>query len=164
MRRPNVAELTLQALEPLVQKLTELELQVLRGDSMSVVTMRAALATTLSTVALLMPGTPSGLTPKPRRPCHETRTYTVQPTRLDDMLPRVYLPGQVRRLPHAEVARHFQDMTVFSGKQVLVSSTEGDSLTGDLTEPQACVVSCFTNTHIAVSCSASSPTMAAFVE
>jgi hypothetical protein len=50
MRRPNVAGLTLQALEPLVQKLTELEQQALRGDSMSVVTLGAALATTLSIV------------------------------------------------------------------------------------------------------------------
>jgi len=83
---------------------------------------------------------------------------------LDDVLPRVYLPGQVRRLSHAEVARHLQDTAVVFGKQVLVSSTEGDSLTGDLAEPQACTVSSFTNTRIAVSCFASSPTMAVFVE
>jgi hypothetical protein len=83
---------------------------------------------------------------------------------LDDVLPRVYLPGQVRRLPHAEVARHLQDTAVVSGRQVLVSSTEGDRLTGDLAEPQACSVSSFANTQIAVSCSASSPTMAVFVE
>jgi hypothetical protein len=50
MRRPDVAGLTLQALEPLVQKLTELETQALRGDSMSVVTLGAVLATTLATV------------------------------------------------------------------------------------------------------------------
>jgi hypothetical protein len=50
MRRPKVAGLTLQALEPLVQKLTDLEQQALRGESMSVVTLGAALATTLSTV------------------------------------------------------------------------------------------------------------------
>ncbi len=50
MRRPNVAGLTLQALEPLVQKLTEIEQQALRGDSMSVVTLGTALATTLATV------------------------------------------------------------------------------------------------------------------
>ena len=50
MRRPDVAGLTLQALEPLVQKLTEIEQQALRGECMSVVTLRAALATTLSTV------------------------------------------------------------------------------------------------------------------
>ena len=57
-----------------------------------------------------------------------------------------------------------QDTAVVFGKQVLVSSTEGDSLTGDLAEPQACTVSSFTNTRIAVSCFASSPTMAVFVE
>jgi len=84
--------------------------------------------------------------------------------KLDDVLPRVYLPGQVRRLPHAEVARHLQDTAVVSGRQVLVSSTEGDRLTGELAEPQACSVSSFANTRIAVSCSASSPTMAVFVE
>src|SRR5512136_1623287 len=50
MRRPDVAGLTLQALEPLVQKLTQLEQQALRGDSMSVVTLGATLATTLATV------------------------------------------------------------------------------------------------------------------
>ena len=50
MRRPKVAGLTLQAPEPLVQKLTDLEQQALRGESMSVVTLGAALATTLSTV------------------------------------------------------------------------------------------------------------------
>jgi len=51
MRRPNAAGTTLQTLDPLVQKVAQLEERALRGDPMAVVDMATQLASTLMSVA-----------------------------------------------------------------------------------------------------------------
>lgn len=51
MRRPNAAGTILQALDPVIQKLTCLEEQALRGEAMPVVEMASQLAATLAVVA-----------------------------------------------------------------------------------------------------------------
>jgi len=86
--------------------------------------------------------------------------------RVDRALPRVYLPGQIRRLPPAEAVLHLLDESVASGREVLLITSGEPSFTAasDGGEPQACTIERFDNTRITALCSTPSPSVAVFVE
>ena len=89
---------------------------------------------------------------------------TVKLVRVDEALPRAYVPGQVWRLAPAEVTRHLADEAVVMGRQVLIEDAHSSLLTGDASGPAACTIESFTNTRVVAYCTASSPTVAVFVE
>jgi hypothetical protein len=86
--------------------------------------------------------------------------------RIESVLPRVYLPGQLRSLTAHEAALHLVDEPVASGKQVLLLETEATSPTSteETREPQACALESFANTRIVAHCTSPTPTVAVFVE
>jgi hypothetical protein len=86
--------------------------------------------------------------------------------RVEAVLPRVYLPGQLRSLTAQEAALHLLDEPVVRGKQVLLLTTEANSPppTDDARELQACALESFANTRIVAHCTSAVPTVAVLVE
>jgi hypothetical protein len=86
--------------------------------------------------------------------------------RVEAVLPRVYLPGQLRSLTAQEAALHLLDEPVASGKKVLLLATEATSPTSteEVRKPQACALESFANTRIVAHCTSLTPTVAVFVE
>jgi len=84
--------------------------------------------------------------------------------RVDDVRPRVYLPGHIRSLPPSEAGAHLFDEAVVSGRQVLLLGPPSLIPASADGEPSACTLESFANTRIVALCQTPVPTVAVFVE
>jgi hypothetical protein len=86
--------------------------------------------------------------------------------RVDDVLPRVYLPTQLRSLPPDQAAQYLREEAVVSGSEVVLLTSGQPRLTPkiDRDETHGCRIASFANTHIIAECSTPAPNIAVFVE
>ena len=85
--------------------------------------------------------------------------------RIHSVLPRVYLPRQVRRLPPAELVHHLRDEAVAAGDEALVSDDRAP-LPAEVVKGQleGCALESYAFTRIVARCESAMPNLAVFVE
>jgi len=86
--------------------------------------------------------------------------------RADQVLPRVYLPAQIRSVPPDEAAPHLRDEAVLSGAEALLLTTGSPTLTPRIARDKShtCRLVELANARIVADCSTPAANLAVFVE
>ena len=86
--------------------------------------------------------------------------------RADGVLPRVYLPNQIRSVRPDEAAQHLSDEAVVSGREVVLLTAGQPMLTPTIEANQThgCHLVSFSNTRVVAECATPAPNLAVFVE